>query len=91
LHLGPVGGVGPVDDDRGKDLSAGGLWAAPAEGGGGVDGCRWGRVPKEDVKEQVLFASFFERGFNLPRETSSVACCTSTCWSWYILFSTPSL
>jgi hypothetical protein len=22
--------------------------------------------PSEDVKEQVVFASFFERGFNLP-------------------------
>jgi hypothetical protein len=30
------------------------------EGGGG------GGVPTEDVKEQVVFASFFERGFNLP-------------------------
>jgi hypothetical protein len=31
-----------------------------------VEGRRWGRVPSEDVKEQIIFASFFERGFNLP-------------------------
>jgi hypothetical protein len=24
------------------------------------------QFPSEDVKEQVVFASFFERGFNLP-------------------------
>jgi hypothetical protein len=34
--------------------------------------------PSEDVKEQVVFASFFERGFNSRRETSSAACCTTT-------------
>jgi hypothetical protein len=58
--------VGPVDDDQDQDPGAGGSWFAPAEGGGGVEGCRWGRVPSEDVKELVIFASFFERGFNLP-------------------------
>jgi hypothetical protein len=47
--------------------------------------------PSENVKEQVVFASFFERGFNLPAGTSSTACCTTTDWSWYILFPTPSL
>jgi hypothetical protein len=31
-----------------------------------VEGCRWGEFPSEDVKEQVVFASFFERGFNHP-------------------------
>jgi hypothetical protein len=25
------------------------------------------QFPSEDVKEQVIFASFFERSFNLPR------------------------
>jgi hypothetical protein len=47
--------------------------------------------PSEDVKEQVVFASFFEHGFNLPQEISSAACCTTTGWSWYILFPTLSL
>jgi hypothetical protein len=28
-------------------------------------GC-WEEFPSEDVTEQVVFASFFERGFNLP-------------------------
>jgi hypothetical protein len=26
----------------------------------------WEHFPSEDVKEQVIFGSFFERGFNLP-------------------------
>jgi hypothetical protein len=43
---------------------------------------------REDVKEQVVFAPFFERGFNLPWEISSAACCTTTSWSWYISFPT---
>jgi hypothetical protein len=30
-----------------------------------VEGCRWEQFPSEDVKEQVVFDSFFERGFNL--------------------------
>jgi hypothetical protein len=30
-----------------------------------VEGCRWKQFPSEDIKEQVVFASFFERGFNL--------------------------
>jgi hypothetical protein len=58
--------VGPVDDDRGQDPGVGGPgllrpkteveWRAAA----GED------FPSEDVKEQVVFTSFFERGFNLP-------------------------
>jgi hypothetical protein len=47
------------------------------------------QFPNEDVKEQVVFASFFERGFNLPGGTSSMACCTTTSWRWYTLFPTP--
>jgi hypothetical protein len=47
--------------------------------------------PTEDVKEQVIFASFFERGFNLPLGISFAACCTTTSWSWYTLSPTPSL
>jgi hypothetical protein len=39
--------------------------------------------PSEDVKEQVVFASFFERDFNPPSGTSFAACCTTTGWSWY--------
>jgi hypothetical protein len=39
--------VGPVDDDRGQDPGAGGLWAAPTKGGGGVEGCRRGAVPEQ--------------------------------------------
>jgi hypothetical protein len=31
-----------------------------------VEGSGSGAVPTEDVKEQVVFASFFERDFNLP-------------------------
>jgi hypothetical protein len=31
-----------------------------------VEGHRWEEFPSEDVTEQVVFASFFERGFNLP-------------------------
>jgi hypothetical protein len=54
-------------------------WRAPA---GEVFSC-------EDVKEQVVFTSFFEHGFNLPAGFSSAACCTTTNWSWYILFPTP--
>jgi hypothetical protein len=45
----------------------------------------------EDVNEQVIFTSFFEHGFNLPVGTSSAVYCTTTSWSWYILFPTPFL
>jgi hypothetical protein len=38
--------MGPVDDDRGQNLGAGRRRAAPVEDGGGVEGCRWGRVPE---------------------------------------------
>jgi hypothetical protein len=47
------------------------------------------QFPSEDVKEQVVFTSFFEHGFNLPRETSSVVYYTTTDWSRYISFPTP--
>jgi hypothetical protein len=47
--------------------------------------------PSEDVNEQVVFASFFERGFTSRQDIPSAACCTTTDWSWYILFPTPSL
>jgi hypothetical protein len=36
----------PVDDERGKDPGATGSWTTPAEGGGGVKGCRQEAVPK---------------------------------------------
>jgi hypothetical protein len=58
--------VGPVDDDRGQDqvLVDRGLLQPKAE-------VEWRdatgeEFPSEDVKEQVVFASFFERGFNVP-------------------------
>jgi hypothetical protein len=47
--------------------------------------------PSEDVKEQVVFGSFFERGFNLPWEISPAAFCTTTDSSWFTSFLTPSL
>jgi hypothetical protein len=47
------------------------------------------QFPSEDVKEQVVFASFFERGFNPPWGISSEACCSTTTWSWYISSPTP--
>jgi hypothetical protein len=47
--------------------------------------------PSEDVKEQVLFASFFERGFNLPAGDFFCGLLYYTGWSWYILFPTPLL
>jgi hypothetical protein len=58
--------VGLVDDDRGKDpgLVDRGLLRPKAE-------VEWRaaageQFPIEDVKEQVVFTSFYERGFNLP-------------------------
>jgi hypothetical protein len=47
--------------------------------------------PSEDITEQVVFGSFFERGFNVPVEISSAAFCTTTDWSWYTSFLTPLL
>jgi hypothetical protein len=41
--------------------------------------------PSEDVKEQVVFGSFFERGFNLPAGDFT------TDWSWYTSSLTPLL
>jgi hypothetical protein len=35
------------------------------------------QFPSEDIKEQVVFTSFFERGFNLRWEISSTTCCTT--------------
>jgi hypothetical protein len=43
--------------------------------------------PTKDVKEQVIFASYFERGS--PRVISSGVFSSTTSWSWYILFLTP--
>jgi hypothetical protein len=58
--------VRPVDNDRGEDPNAGdrGLLRPKAK-------VEWRaaageQFPSEDVKEQVVFTSFFERGFNLP-------------------------
>jgi hypothetical protein len=45
----------------------------------------------EDVKEQVVFASFFEGIFNHPVGDFFRGLCTTTSWSWYILFPTPLL
>jgi hypothetical protein len=47
------------------------------------------QLPSEDVKEQVVFASFFEHGFNLLTGDFFVVYCTTTSWSWYISFPTP--
>jgi hypothetical protein len=47
--------------------------------------------PTEDVKEHVVFASFFEHSFNLLLGISSATCCITTSWSWYTLSPTPSL
>jgi hypothetical protein len=58
--------VGPIDYDRVKDPSAGGLRATPAEGEVEWRAAAVEEFPSEDVKEKVIFASFFERGFNLP-------------------------
>jgi hypothetical protein len=58
--------VGPVDDDRDQDPSLGGPWATTTEGGGGVEGGGWEEFLTEDLTEQVVFASYFERRFNLP-------------------------
>jgi hypothetical protein len=58
--------VGVVDDDGDQDLGLGVPWATAAKSGGGVEGGGWGGVLTEDVKEKVVFASYFERGFNLP-------------------------
>jgi hypothetical protein len=49
------------------------------------------QFPTEDVKEQVVFALYFERGFNLLVGISSAVCSTTTSWSWYTLFPTPLL
>jgi hypothetical protein len=37
--------------------------------------------PTEDVKEQVVFTSYFKRGLNLLWAISSVGFCTTTSWS----------
>jgi hypothetical protein len=58
--------VGAVDDDGGHDSIFGGPRAAEAKGGGGVESGGGEEFPTEDVKKQVVFASFFERGFNIP-------------------------
>jgi hypothetical protein len=46
--------------------------------------------PTEDVKEQVIFASFLECGLTSPRVISFRVFSSTTSWSWYILFLTPS-
>jgi hypothetical protein len=58
--------VGSVDDDGGQDPGLGGPQATAVEGGGGVEGGGWGGVPNRGCEEQVVFASYFERVFNLP-------------------------
>jgi hypothetical protein len=46
------------------------------------------QFPSEDVKEQVMFASFFERGFNLPVGDFFRGLLYYPSWSWYISFPT---
>jgi hypothetical protein len=58
--------VGPVDDDRGQDPGTGGHGAAPAKTEVEWRAAAGEEFLSEDVKEQVIFASFFEHGFNLP-------------------------
>jgi hypothetical protein len=47
--------------------------------------------PSEDVKEQVVFGSFFERGLTSRWDISSATFYTTTDWSWYTSFLTPLL
>jgi hypothetical protein len=39
------------------------------------------KFTSDDVKEQVIFASFFERGFNLPLGDFCWGLCITTNWS----------
>jgi hypothetical protein len=45
----------------------------------------------KDVKEQVVFGSFFERSFNLPAGDFFRGLLFTIHWSWYTLFLTPLL
>jgi hypothetical protein len=47
--------------------------------------------PTEDDKEQVVFMSFFERKFSVPTGDFFRVSYTTTRWSWYASFPTPSL
>jgi hypothetical protein len=58
--------MGSVDDDRGQDSGFGKPRAAPTQGGGVEWRAAAGeQFHSEDIKEQVVFASFFKRGFKL--------------------------
>jgi hypothetical protein len=58
--------VGPIDDDRGQDPGVGRPGAAAAETEVEWRAAAGEDFPSEDVKEHVVFDSFFERGFKLP-------------------------
>jgi hypothetical protein len=58
--------VGSVDDDRDEDPSFGGPRLLRPKEEVEWKATVWEGFPTEDIKEQVVFASFFERGFNLP-------------------------
>jgi hypothetical protein len=47
--------------------------------------------PSKDIKEQVVFGSFFECGFNLPAGDFFRGLLFTIDWSWYTLFLTPLL
>jgi hypothetical protein len=47
--------------------------------------------PTEDVKEEVIFASYFEHGFNLPVGDFFRGQIYYSGWSWYTSSPTPSL
>jgi hypothetical protein len=51
--------VGVVDNDRGQDSVFGGPRAAEVEDGGEAEGGGGEEFLIEDVKEQVVFTSFF--------------------------------
>ena len=55
-----------VGDDRGADLGTGEPWAAEAKVKVEWKAAAGESFPSEDDKDKVVFASYFEHGFNIP-------------------------
>jgi hypothetical protein len=58
--------MGAFDNDGGEDSSLGGPWLLRPKVEVEWSAPTGDAFPTEDVKEQVVFGSFFERGFNIP-------------------------
>jgi hypothetical protein len=77
-----------MTEDKIQELVDGGLLRPMAEVEWKVPTCE--EFPTKDDKEQVVFASYLECGFNIPTGDFSMGLLYYYKWCWYTSFPTPS-